>query len=101
MVKAYSAKRIFTGTSWLQDHAIVVDDSRVVDLVPKQNVSSNVSIIDYGNNFITPSFIDVQIYGAAGKLLAVHPTADSLFNLYDHCIRGGTSHFLPTVATNT
>jgi N-acetylglucosamine-6-phosphate deacetylase len=101
MITAYTANRIFTGTTWLDNHVIVVDEGVIVALLPKQNLPSAILVKDFGNCFIAPSFIDIQLYGAAGKLLAVHPTADSLFKLYDHCIKGGTTHFLPTVATNT
>lgn len=101
MVKAYSAQQIFTGTTWLNNHAIVVNNQVTVDVVPSENLPSGTAVTEFGSNLITPSFIDIQIYGASGKLLAVYPYADSLFKLYNHCIKGGTTHFLPTVATNT
>jgi N-acetylglucosamine-6-phosphate deacetylase len=50
---------------------------------------------------IVPALIDLQIYGAAGKLLAVFPEADSLFKLNDYCRDGGAAICVPTVATNS
>ncbi|HLG41156.1 MAG TPA: N-acetylglucosamine-6-phosphate deacetylase, partial [Chitinophagaceae bacterium] len=50
---------------------------------------------------IAPAFIDLQIYGALGKLLVVYPEADSLFKLKEYCNKGGAAHFLPTASTNT
>src|SRR5471030_7677 len=92
----FSAKKIFTGDEWLSDKAIIVEDGIIVDIVSASTVHSSTS-----HQTLVPSFIDLQIYGANGKLLAIHPNADSLFTLYDYCNKGGALHFLPTVATNT
>jgi N-acetylglucosamine-6-phosphate deacetylase len=54
-----------------------------------------------GDAIIAPAFIDLQIYGAHGKLLSAYPETDSLEKLYTYCIAGGAAHFIPTVATNT
>ena len=53
------------------------------------------------SDLITPAFIDLQIYGAYGKLLAVYPETDSLYKLNDYCRNGGAAYCLPTVATNS
>ncbi|MEP6596698.1 MAG: N-acetylglucosamine-6-phosphate deacetylase, partial [Ginsengibacter sp.] len=50
---------------------------------------------------LTPAFIDIQIYGANKKLLAVRPSTDTLKDMYKHCLSAGTHFFQPTVATNT
>ena len=100
MQTIFTADKIFTGTSWLPDHAIVIENEMIVDLVPMVSLPGDTEII---NHFpiITPAFIDVQIYGAAGKLFATYPTTDSLKKLYDQCVSGGTHYCLPTAATNT
>lgn len=99
--KIYTADRIFTGQSWLTDHAVVTEGDRIKDIVPISSLSSNVRVQQFDNSFIAPAFIDLQIYGAAGKLLAVNPEANSLFKLNEYCNQGGTAFCLPTVATNT
>lgn len=50
---------------------------------------------------LIPAFIDLQIYGAGGKLLSVYPTVESLQLLKDYCVKGGAAWFQPTVATNS
>lgn len=96
----YSADKIFTGTKWLTDHSIIVEDEIIIDIIPSSQINQSTNKI---TNFQTlvPSFIDIQIYGAHGKLLAVQPNADALFSLYDYCSSGGALHFMPTVATNS
>lgn len=96
----FTADKIFTGTDWLPDHSIVIEDELIVEVLPMVSLSSKTAIAKH-SPMIAPAFIDVQIYGATGKLFATYPTTDSLKKLYEHCIAGGTNYFLPTAATNT
>src|SRR5689334_15260336 len=74
--RKYKVSRIFTGYEWQQ---IEGDD----------------------NNIIVPAFIDLQIYGAYGRLLAVHPDVTSLEAIVEWSRKGGAAWSMPTVATNT
>jgi N-acetylglucosamine-6-phosphate deacetylase len=98
-IKIYSAKKIFTGNGWLHNHSILVEDEMIVDVVPSSPINQSTTQ-PINCKTLIPSFIDFQIYGAYGKLLAAYPEADSLFKLYDYCSKGGALHFVPTVATN-
>jgi N-acetylglucosamine-6-phosphate deacetylase len=95
----YSADKIFTGTEWLIDHSIIVKDEIIVDVLATSSIRTSTHQHIYKS--LVPSFIDIQIYGAHGKLLAVYPEADSLFKLHDYCKAGGALHFMPTAATNS
>lgn len=96
----FTADKIFTALDWLPDHSIVIENDLIVDVLPMVSLSSETTIAKH-LPIIAPAFIDVQIYGAASKLFATYPTADSLQKLYEHCVAGGTHYFLPTAATNT
>ncbi len=100
MMKAYTAGKIFTGTGWLSDKAVIVVNDRVHDIVPLSGAGPIVQ--SFGpDSILAPAFIDVQIYGANKKLLAVHPTEEALSDLASHCMEGGTVLFQPTLATNS
>ena len=99
--KIYTADRIFTGENWLTGHAIIMQDGIIDAVVPVASLTSSQRTEQFGNCFIAPAFIDLQIYGAYGKLLSVYPEADSLHKLKEYCEKGGTAFCLPTVATNT
>lgn len=99
--KAYKAARIFTGDKWLDNHAVITENGVITHLLPVHKLAADMPVEDFGNNWLIPSLIDLQIYGAAGKLLAVYPEADSLFKLNDYCREGGAAYCMPTVATNS
>lgn len=100
MRSVYTAEKIFTGTDWLPDHSIVVEDELITDVIPLVSLPDD-TIITNHFPIIAPAFIDVQIYGAGEKLFAAYPETGTLQKLYEHCIKGGTHYFLPTAATNT
>lgn len=96
--KTFLAKQLFTGTGCLNNHAVVIENNRIIAIVPNDKTIANAGPI---YDIIAPAFLDIQIYGAHEKLLAVYPSADSIFRLYNYCSKGGASHFVVTVATNS
>ena len=100
MQKIYTADEVFTGVERLPNHAVIVQDDVIKNVLPVISLPKN-SKINSHSSLIAPAFIDVQIYGANKKLFAVFPTADALEDLYKHCLSGGAHFFQPTVATNT
>lgn len=97
--KIYTASRIFTGQEWLEGMAIVISNGRIVEWLPVSELGSTV-IENLGDTMLVPAFIDIQLYGAAGKLFSVFPESDSLKLLAAHNLSGGTALCLPTMATN-
>ena len=96
----YTAPRIFTGEGWLEEHALVVRDGVIAEILPVAELPDT-AVTTPVTGFIAPAFIDLQIYGAYGKLLAVYPEADALARLVEYCRKGGAAFCQPTVATNT
>ncbi len=101
MVHAHLAEKIFTGEEWLLNHAVLVEEGIILSIVPEENLLPGLNIINYDKGFLAPAFIDIQIYGANGYLLAVKPAAETLQQTYNYCKAGGANYFQPTVATNT
>jgi len=59
-----SAEKIFTGYEWLEEHAIVVENSNIERVVPISEISTG-DHKHFPGCFIVPAFIDAQVYGAA------------------------------------
>lgn len=100
-LRAIGAGRIFTGENWLDNHAVLIRGEVVEDLLPAAALPEGIPVEQYPDAWLVPAFIDLQIYGAYGKLLAVYPEADSLYKLNAYCRSGGAALCMPTVATNT
>ena len=98
--KLIRADRIFTGSEWLNNHVMIVADDTIVDLIPETSLLSS-DIIHNNYKTIIPSLIDIQIYGAHNKLVAIYPDKESIYHLRDYCAEGGALYFMPTVATNS
>lgn len=97
----YKASRLFTGDTWLDDHVIITENNIITAVVPFSSVADAAGVQHFDNCIIAPAFIDLQIYGAYGKLLSVFPETDALYKLNEYCNKGGAVYCLPTVATNT
>lgn len=99
--KIYTADRIFTGETWLTEHAVITANGKIEDIVPVSSLPDRQVTDSYNGCFMAPAFMDLQIYGAYGKLFSVYPVPDSLYKLKDYCAKGGAGFCMPTIATNT
>lgn len=99
--KTFLSNRIFTGNEMLHDHAIIIKDDIIIDIVDANKITADANTVVYKNALIAPAFIDLQLYGAHKKLLATYPDAESVKAIYEYSNAGGCSHCMPTVATNT
>ncbi|MGH2563528.1 MAG: N-acetylglucosamine-6-phosphate deacetylase, partial [Ginsengibacter sp.] len=99
MPDAYSADKIFTGKEWINNAAVIIEKDVITAIAPLTGLPASVNVLKHAP-ILAPAFIDIQIYGASSKLFSAFPSADSLYKLKDHCNKGGTKYFLPTIATN-
>jgi N-acetylglucosamine-6-phosphate deacetylase len=100
MQRAFINGKIFTGNTVETNKAILVDGETIVDLVPENEVPAQYKSQDLKGQYIAPSFIDLQIYGASNRLFSAELTLESLHATYEYCLKGGCSHFMITMATN-
>lgn len=99
--KVISASKIFTGKEWLYEHAIITENNIVKDIVTISNLGSGVVMESYKNLMLVPAFIDLQLYGAYERLLAVYPGSEALQKIQQYGVNGGAAYSCPTVATNS
>ena len=92
--------KIFTGQRLWRDASVLVEDTTIKKVSP-QVIERSASPFDLESGWLVPAFIDLQIYGGNGKLFGEHPSVESLKSTYEYCLGGGTTHFMPTVATNS
>ena len=98
---AFTTREIFTGQELLTGKAVLVKDKKVVDIVPSSDIPLGYEIKEFNDYMLVPAFIDMQIYGGNGKLFSSDLTTDALQSTYEYCLKGGCTHFMITMATNS
>jgi N-acetylglucosamine-6-phosphate deacetylase len=95
MAAYISAQELFTGSSWISEVVIEIADGKII-AIKKEGY-------DHKNAFplVVPALIDLQIYGAGGKLLSEFPEASTIQLIYDYCVAGGAAYFQPTIASQS
>lgn len=96
---AYTASAVYTGNNMLQNYAVVVTDGVVKKLLPLVSLQAGIPVQDFGKATIAPPFVDLQLYGAGGRLLSELPDVETLRVMAESNRSSGTGYCLPTVAT--
>ena len=95
MSEFLSAKSLFTGSEWINETAIEINNGKIVS-ISKEHYNTAAAF-----PYIVPAFIDLQIYGADQKLLSEFPDTDCIQKIYAYCLAGGTAYFQPTIASQS
>lgn len=96
----YTAKKVFNGNEILSQYGVVVRNDVIETVLPVTSIREEAEIIDFGDALIAPAFIDLQLYGAYGRLLAVYPDAVTVAAIYKYSLSGGAAYCMPAVATH-
>ncbi|MFD2284799.1 N-acetylglucosamine-6-phosphate deacetylase [Pedobacter petrophilus] len=85
--------RFFADNILQENKSISIDHGKIVSIT-ETTVNSAIE-------FVIPGLIDLQIYGAGGRLFSAEPTVESLTIMEDDLLKKGTTGFLACMATNT
>jgi N-acetylglucosamine-6-phosphate deacetylase len=99
---AVLASRVFDGTRWHDEAAVLIRDGRVVGIrrwseVPGDWPQARLP----AGTMLAPGFIDLQVNGGGGVLLNDQPTAEGMRAIARAHRRFGTTGCLPTLITDT
>ncbi|WP_316801555.1 N-acetylglucosamine-6-phosphate deacetylase [Pedobacter frigidisoli] len=72
---------------------IAIEDGKITSIENAESINPEYLVV--------PGFIDLQIYGAGGRLFSAEPTIESLTIMEDDLLRKGTTGFLACMATNS
>lgn len=97
---AITGAEIFDGTRSHADHAVIVENGRIADLVPQRQVGA-VRVERLEGGLLAPGFIDAQVNGGGGVLLNDAPTPEGVATICDAHAKFGTTALLPTLITDT
>jgi N-acetylglucosamine-6-phosphate deacetylase len=100
MAFALTGCRIFTGTEFLDDHAVLISGRKIEKVVERSEIPQGQNIVDLKGGILAPGFIDVQVNGGGGALLNETPTVETVKRIADAHRKFGTTGLLPTVITD-
>jgi len=100
MRTVFTNGKIFTGSEWLNDKTVWVENGRIHSIAESANWES-AGQIDLKGNILAPAFMDIQVYGGNGFLFSEFPSVESVRATFESCLAGGPTHIVPTVSTNT
>lgn len=98
MLTAYSGARIFDGEAWHDDAALVVEGGRVISI---GEAPANARMVRVDGGLIAPGYVDLQVNGGAGLLVAPGTTAADLGTICRTHAQFGVVGLLPTLITDT
>lgn len=92
---------IYTGTTVLYGHAVIVENDRIVAVVREEDVPADLSSVDLQGHNLTAGFIDLQLNGCGGVMFNGDISVKTLEIMQQTNLRSGTTSYLPTFITAT
>lgn len=77
---------------------VVVDDGTIVDVVAGAHERPGLDVVDFGDSFVCPGFVDIHIHGASGSDV-LDGSAPALATMSRFLSAHGVTSFLGTVTT--
>lgn len=90
---------LYTGHQELTDRALLIDGTRIVEIVNLADLASDCPRIDLAGDQVAPGFIDLQLNGCGGVMFNDAITAETLDVMHQTNLKSGTTSFLPTLIT--
>jgi N-acetylglucosamine-6-phosphate deacetylase len=84
----------------LSDHALLVADGRIADIVPRADVTSDCTTVNLDGGFLLPGFIDTQVNGGGDVLFNDSPDIEGITAIAHAHRRFGTTGLLPTLISD-
>jgi len=101
MRHAIIAGRFFDGDSFQFGSALLIEDGRILGLIPVADLPADVKVMDLGSDaLVAPGFIDVQVNGGGGVLFNDDPTPEGIAAIVAAHRRFGTTGMLPTLISD-
>jgi N-acetylglucosamine-6-phosphate deacetylase len=102
VLHAIAADHVFDGTRVREHAAVIVDGSRIAELVPTTELPRDIAthVLPEGA-WLAPGFIDLQVNGGGDVLFNDQPTAHGIRTIAAAHRRFGTTSLLPTLITDS
>jgi N-acetylglucosamine-6-phosphate deacetylase len=101
MTMALINGRVLTQSGLVDDLAVLIDGSRIVDVVASSDARARVAkTFDLAGHILAPGFIDCQVNGGGGVLFNDAPTVETIRRIAEAHRPFGTTGLLPTLISD-
>lgn len=100
-MRALTGARVFDGIRMLGGHAVCMEAGRVADVVPEALLPPDVPREALGGGILCPGFVDLQVNGGAGLMLAEARGLADLRRIAAAHARLGATTILPTLISDS
>ncbi|MFC0309336.1 N-acetylglucosamine-6-phosphate deacetylase [Gallibacterium trehalosifermentans] len=90
---------IYTGTQILYDHAVIVENDKIQNIVKNQDLPAELAKVDLKGANLSAGFIDLQLNGCGGVMFNDNCSVKTLEIMQATNLKSGTTSFLPTFIT--
>lgn len=101
MIKVLHNLQIISDGEIIKNKAIIISNDKILGITDRSVLSTDFEKIDCNGFYVTPGFIDLQVYGSSGNLLSAKRDVDTLAQMEHDLISQGTTGFLATIATSS
>jgi len=98
---AFSGARIFDGSRWHDDSALVARDGTVEAIVATHELPAGTARHERAGGLIAPGFVDLQVNGGGSVMLNDRPDLETIRIICRAHVPFGTTALLPTLITDT
>ncbi|MGB3389892.1 MAG: N-acetylglucosamine-6-phosphate deacetylase [Pseudaminobacter sp.] len=98
---ALAGARIFDGSTWHDDAALLVRGDLIEAIVPRTGIDPTIPITELDGGILAPGFIDLQVNGGGGVVLNDDPSVEKIRTICAAHAPFGTTALLPTLITDT
>jgi len=91
---------IYTTQAVLTDHAVIIENDLIKNIVATSDLNSDIEKIDLNGANLSPGFIDLQLNGCGGVMLNGAETQETLEIMQAANLKSGTTSYLPTFITD-
>ena len=97
---ALTNANVLTDDGFRPDLAVLVEDGKVVALLPESGLPAGVTRRDLGGGHLLPGYIDVQVNGGGGVMFNNAPTVEALRSIVAGHRRFGSTGLMPTLISD-
>ena len=97
----YHVNKLFCGSKMIENFTVIVERNVVKHIIPTSEVTILPDDVEYKHYLAVPAFVDIQIYGAHGKLLSEYMEIQTLRKIYEYSKNGGACFFQPTISSQS